>query len=82
MASLGAHKDDQTHKLFLGWDGDQVPSLREAVNWGAVDGGDYSTQGVVVILASEFLERGVLVTADHIVNRREKAYHCNVHEPL
>ena len=67
MASLGAHEDDQAHKLFLGLDGDQIPSLREAVDWGAVDGGDYSTQGVVVVLASEFLERVVLVTADRIV---------------
>lgn len=55
MASLGAHQDDQTHKLFLNWDGDQVSSLREAVDGGAVDGGNYGTQGVVVVLASEFL---------------------------
>lgn len=59
MASLGAHEDDQTHKLLLSWDRDQVSSLREAVDGSAVDGGDDRTQGVVVVLAAEFLARSV-----------------------
>jgi hypothetical protein len=28
MTSLRAHKDDQSHELFLDWDGNQFSSLR------------------------------------------------------
>jgi hypothetical protein len=44
VAALGAHEDDQPHELLLRVGGDQIPGLVQAVDRGAVDGGNDGTQ--------------------------------------
>jgi hypothetical protein len=46
------------------------------VDWCAINGGDYGTQRVIVVLAAEFLKKSVsgAVGVDY------ETYHCDVHE--
>lgn len=58
MAALGTHENHKPHEFFLCLDRDQFPCLSQPVYRCAIDGGDESAEGIVVIMASKFLRRG------------------------
>lgn len=78
MASLGAHENDKAHEVFLDLDRDEFSSLSQSMHGGSIDGGDDGAQGVVIILASEFLR----LLANATSSSERATYNCDDHELL